>query len=354
MKKLLLIAGCAVALSANADNSPYLYKVYDFLPAPGQFVNVIPEYEKGDTKADILAKAEEQLCGEEHPGMVSLGSFGGYVIVGFDHPVVNVKGEYDFKIFGNAIISNIESKGGSSEPGIVMVSVDTNGDGIPNDKWYELAGSDYDNSFKNYEITYYRPDENKEKVPDASNSLTDVTYVRWTSNDSDAPDGYVAKNSYYNQSYWPQWIDDDTLTFTGTRLPKNGKDTSGRGTYWVLYFFDWGYVDNIPNDSDPGLKIDWAVDENGNHVELSKIDFIKIYCAENQYCGWLGDTSTEVCGGVDLHPEAVASVQTIEADNNAPVEIYTLNGTRLQSQNNLPAGIYIRRQGNVATKVVVR
>ena len=54
----------------------------------------------------------------------------------------------------------------------------------------------------------------------------------------------------------------------------------------------------------PGFKIDWAVDDRGRHVNLTHIDFIKVYNAVNQYCGWIGETSTEVAGGIDYHPDA--------------------------------------------------
>jgi hypothetical protein len=348
MKKYLLALFCAATLCATATNSPYLYKVYDFLPAPGQFVNYIPDWEDGDTYADMIARVEENICGEETPGMISLGSFGGYVIVGFDHPVVNVSGEYDFKIFGNAYVSNLYSSGGSCEPGIVMVSVDENGDGIPNDTWYELAGSAYSNSRHNYEITYYRPDENKTKQPSTTdNYINDVTYVRWTSNNPDAAEGYVCRNVFHSQSYWPQWYEGDTMTFRGTLLPTNAEDLgTGGSQYWVQYFFDWGYVDNLPTATDPGFNIDWAVDSNGNSVKLKQIDFIKIYCAENQSCGWLGETSTEVCGGRDLHPDAVAAVTdiTVDADDDAPTIYYNLQGVRV---TNPGPGIYITRHGKV-------
>jgi hypothetical protein len=40
-------------------------------------------------------------------------------------------------------------------------------------------------------------------------------------------------------------------------------------------------------------------------------------------------------------------------DSEAPVEVYNLSGVRVNSDN-LPAGLYIRRQGNKATKVVVK
>ena len=45
MKKnsILLALSALMSLSAVAENKPFLTKVYDFLPAPGQFVNSIPE-----------------------------------------------------------------------------------------------------------------------------------------------------------------------------------------------------------------------------------------------------------------------------------------------------------------------
>ncbi|MES1923608.1 hypothetical protein MHBO_005212 [Bonamia ostreae] len=49
------------------------------------------------------------------------------------------------------------------------------------------------------------------------------------------------------------------------------------------------------------MKIDWAVDSNGNPVELTGVDFVKVYTGQNQQCGWLGETSTEVLGITDLH-----------------------------------------------------
>ena len=272
--------------------------------------------------------------------MISLGSCGGYVVVGFDHPVVNVKGDYDFQIFGNAFLSNQYGSGGSSEPGIVMVSYDANGNGLPDDPWYELAGSEY-NSPKtqhNYTITYYKPDENKVKTPDPNNkSIIDNTYIRWTSNDvnPDSISGYVYKNSFHAQSYWPQWAEGETITFTGSKLCNNATDESGKGTYWVQWNKGWGYVDNRP-DYDPysphtdldstamnrGFKIDWAVDANGVPVYLPMVHFIKVHNAVNQYCGWIGETSTEVAGGIDFHPnQALPEVTAGDTNGDGIVDV---------------------------------
>jgi hypothetical protein len=358
-----VIIAIGAALTAGAV-SPYLARVYDYVPAPGQNVNVVPEYPAGATAAQMAAVAAEQLCGAQTPGMVTLGAFGGYITVGFDHPVVNVAGDYDFKIFGNAIVSDIYSGGGSSEPGIVMVSVDTNGDGLPNDPWYELAGSDYglDSTVRGYQITYYRPDENKTRVPDADDpSINDATYIKWTTNNAGEPQGYVPRNVYHSQSYWPQWLDRDQLTFTGTRLAKNAEN---KGTttnpYFVLYFRDWGYADNLPNATDPGFKIDWAVDDQGRHVDLTHIDFIRVYTGINQYCGWLGETSTEVCGGLDLHPDA-AGITTVAADmaRLGTADIYTTSGHLIARDTDpaaagLAPGLYIAVNAGGSRKIIVR
>lgn len=286
--------------------SPYITRVHEYRPAPGQFVNELPEYSEGDTEESMRQKAEDCLAYNAGT-MVSLGGYGGYIVVGFDHTIVNRPGEYDFKVLGNAFYSTgkpTAASGGSSEPGIVMVSADVNGNGIPDDAWYELAGSEYQkpSTIKNYEITYYRPDEAKTPVPGTDPSITDSTYVRWT--DNQGGEGYLSKLTYHKQAYYPQWLSGETLSFRGTRLADNAVDESGNGSYYVLYAYDWGYADNHPNDSEKSnFKIDWAVDAEGNPVHLQGIDFIKIYTGVNQFNGWLGECSTEVAGVTDLHIE---------------------------------------------------
>jgi len=303
------MAVMALASSASG-NSPYMAHVYDYLPAPGQFVNVFPAYKPGYTQDSINAQLEAALCGKLG-GSVSLGSFGGYIVFGFDHPVIN-KHDYDVKVYGNAMQSAAvpDQLGGSCEPGIIMVGVDLDGNGVPSagDRWYEIKGGDYDRCRHGFEVTYYRPDENKERVPHASwRFINDIEYVRWSSNDPDAASGFVWRNTFHSQPYWPLWVEDSVLTFSGTRLPNASVDMSGgSGNNWFQPFCGEGYVDNLPNAQEPGFKIDWAIDEDGNPVELDHIDFVKVYSGQLDYCGWLGEVSTEVCGAEDLHPDAVA------------------------------------------------
>lgn len=65
---------------------------------------------------------------------MSLGAYGGYIVLGFSQPVPNVPGEYDFKIYGNANYNPNawqDRPGGSAEPGIVLVSKDETVTGCP-------------------------------------------------------------------------------------------------------------------------------------------------------------------------------------------------------------------------------
>ncbi|SDI00296.1 PKD domain-containing protein [Myroides phaeus] len=284
-------------------------KVFDYKPAYGQFTNKLPLYEVGDTQEAMNKKALKAISGKK-PTMITLGGFGGYVVVGFDKTIENVPGKRDFRVLGNAFWaesnpnSTASNRGGSCEPGVIMVAYDKNKNGLPDeDEWYEIAGSEHNNSktIKNYEITFYRPEANKEPIKDpALTWATDLEYMKWE--DNQGHKGFKPKNSFHNQSYFPEWIKEDKVTFKGTLLPNNAIDESGKGNYWVLYSFQFGYADNAPNnDDESAIDISWAIDKNGNKANLPGVDFIKIYTGLNQEAGWLGETSTEVSGIIDLH-----------------------------------------------------
>lgn len=268
----------------SATYSKYISQVFDFLPSVGQFTNKLPLFEAGNTQAEMTTKAGKELIGKE-TGMISLGGYGGYVVFGFDHTIMNQPNKRDFKVLGNGFA-------GSSEPGIVMVAYDKNKNGKPDDdEWYEIAGSEYTNpnTIKNYSISYQKPTE-EDKIPNPE-------YVKWTDNQGNS--GYKTKNSYHKQSYYPLWFGSDQLKFSGTLLASNYTEKNG---IWTGKQLAYGYVDNAPNNSeDSNIDIDWAVDKNGNPVKLLGIDFIKVYTATNQEAGWLGEISTEVAGAYDLH-----------------------------------------------------
>jgi hypothetical protein len=212
-------------------------------------------------------------------------------VLGFDHSIAN-DGSYNFQVIGNSFA-------GSSEPGIVWVMQDENGDGQPNDTWYELKGSEYGKpeTYQDYEVTYYRPRSVQRPVA-------------WTDNYGKA--GIIDYiGGYHTQDYYyPLWVKEDTYTLRGTRL----KDRTQQGTIWTNGSFDWGYADNFsPVDrlttdnnynSDPNanhFKISDAVRFDGQPANLQYIDFIKVHTGVNVTAGVLGENSTEVFGARDYN-----------------------------------------------------
>ena len=331
------------------EHSKYIQAVDEYRPAPGQWVNVIPEYEEGDTEADMVRKCTESISGDYfNTHLISLGGWGGYVTFHFDHPVVNLPGQRDFAIWGNAYQEMTNQVfGGMNEAGIVMVSQDVNGNGLPDDPWYELSGScDVDSVGKviyNYEVTYRQ------------NPMGDIP---WTDNQGNS--GTIDRlYSYANhlQEYYPLWLPDE-LTFKGTRLPDNmfnlseTVDKSWSQYYYVLIGFRYGYADNLPNFTDKadadswnyegcGFDIGWAVDENRQPISLDHIDFVRVYSGMNQKCpapDWWGETSTEIQAAEDLHLEAsieatgIRSQETgVRRQENTPS--YDLQGRRINKSH---------------------
>ena len=340
MKKILMILALMGTLTAQAQQkrdkssyNAYIEAVDEYMPAPGQFINIMPEYEAGDTKEKMAEKCATILKAnstgdKDNHGLVALGAYGGYITLHFDHSIANVEGSADLKITGNAFAEAGNDKGGSSEPGIIMVSKDINHNWLPDDPWYELSGSaDVDSVGKvdyNYEITYTRkPMEN----------------IPWV--DSQGQSGEIARNPYHNQEYFPLWIDDAQLQFRGTLLPQSGvKSTSG----FIQLFYRCGYVDNRPDDT--LFDIANAVDADRQPVDLDFIDFVRIYCATNQGYPMIGETSTEVEIVEDAHlTESLAligsatGIDAVHMQNRADGVCYDLTGRKVTPTHR---GLYIR------------
>lgn len=260
-------------------------RVLAYMPAPGQFIN---EGYTLHTMEEACKWAENRLQQGQY---VSLGAFGGYIVVGFDHPISN-DGGYNISVRGN-------SYAGNSEPGIVWVMRDENGNGNPDDVWYELRASDTDSlsTWRDYAVTYKRPTEPAQRVA-------------WSDNKGQS--GFVDYLTAYHRQdfYYPLWAESESLTQKGTRLISHSFDVNGDGSMWRNESLPWGYADNFGSEdyfSDPdGLscnhfRICDAIDANGASVHLHEIHFVKIQTAVLAQCGWIGEVSTEILGVRDYN-----------------------------------------------------
>jgi hypothetical protein len=303
MKKTLLTVFAALMavstfgqqMTDTETHSKYILAVDEYVPAPGQFVNVQPKYEEGDDAATMANKCTA-LVANNKGQYVTLGAFGGYITFHFDHSIANVKGQRDLYLKGNAFVNN-------AEPGVVMVSKDVNRNGIADDAWYEIAGSADRDSLANmifgYEVTY------------RYDSLKDVP---WTDNKGFS--GLVNRNNFHKQEYYPLWLKDN-LTLKGTLLRSNQPDANGKTPAVSLKSYDYGYVDNKPNTDTTACSVDfdWAVDPiTRDTVAIDFVDFVRVYNGLQQMAGAIGETSTEFVGAEDLHLEA--SLEAIRQANS--------------------------------------
>lgn len=323
MKRLILLLACLLWTVADPQ-AQESFHILKYEPAPGQFIDYTQFLNPGQTAADL---SPDQVCRKldslyqaaSFTYITSLGGFGGSITVRLDRPVPNLDGK-DFEILGNAFYDPAhtpqlsDTPGGSSEPGIIWVSQDRNGNGIADDPWYEIAGSEHRHpqTVSDYAITYFF---------DRDAPSSDIYY---RSNTGDT--GYIFRTSFHTQeTYFPRWLSDDSITYRGRRLPPNARliESAGR-TQWLMLCYAFGYADNQPNGSpDCGIDLDWAVDSSGNPVYLDKIDFIKVVCATNQQPDLkIGEISTEFAGILSLHTENPdAGLSVTEESGAGPVAI---------------------------------
>lgn len=268
-----------------------------YLPAAGQFMNEGANGSGwgGPFTATNSNKLKGLVEGYVTTG-VSLGAFGGYVVLDFGVPAKDETGNVtsgiyndpdnaygvDFILYGNAM-------GTWAEPGCVQVSLD-------GENWYDLAGSlhyrpegtDKGSAIWDYTVTYTNPvaaddDLDSGKTGTAEKAVTWSASCKTRPTSTAAPEnGSVTYNAWHKHSYFPLYnnyfvalnglstslnglapqIGDLDLTSFGSYTAKSGttastlelkgvklvvpKTTSG-GNSTAPDDFLFGYVDCHPN-----------------------------------------------------------------------------------------------------------
>jgi hypothetical protein len=173
--------------------------------------------------------------------LLGAGGFGGYSVFKFDHSIYARQEGWEINIPGNAF-------SGWNEPGIVWVMQDENGNGEPDDTWYELKGSETlkPATVRRYSVIYHL---NK----------------TWESNIGGR--GLIETGSGL-----------EDVIFTGTRLD----DTCWYNNAML------GYVDTLG----PMFHLRDAIQVDGSSVVLAYIDFVRVATGMHYYHA-TGEISTE-------------------------------------------------------------
>ncbi|MDD6154396.1 MAG: Ig-like domain-containing protein [Eubacteriales bacterium] len=256
---------------------------------------------------------------------ISCGHFGGYITFKYNDPITDDpshKYGVDFTVFGN-------SNGGQSfsEPGNVLVSEDGK-------KWYTLAGSEhYDaTTIWDYAVTYKK--NPKSDIADYEDNL---------GNKESLGRGW-APYQFPDAKWYPlhefKEGEDQAITVSGVRvLGPGAPENKGLENAGLAALPAFGYVDVQKNSSsvagtgekvdlltvpvgDPysegydgygdGFDLKWAVDENGDPVDSSKlkIHYVKVQTASFINGGAIGEKSTEVSAVVKTPSDSEAHGKT--------------------------------------------
>lgn len=283
----------------TSQYSPYITAMYDFAPAPGTLANDCYKQD-GYTKEDVMKIALGRIDNTSVGYLLDLGSFGGSVVVGFDHTVLNIPGERDFRVYG----VNESEPNFVTAPGLLFVAYDKNGNGKPDDdEWYEIKGSAHKDNIvdSNFSVTYHRPA--KDKAPVQVGPFDPFQDRESVLTENSLGESFYLSLLRNRKDLCPSWIDQDKFTFTGKRFNINIKpQVAGQYTLWQYDILDWGYA----NAKDPDIDIDWAIDKDGNKVHLPGIDYIKVVnCVSSddivRYSSLQTTASTKFAGAADLH-----------------------------------------------------
>ncbi len=361
-------------------------EVYAYVPAPGQFPN---EGAGTGGWGDAFVSGStgvKHMVGNVVSTGVSLGYFGGYVVFDMGEDISNSAIHpygVDFVVYGNAFAGN-------SEPGCVQVAPDADHDGEP-DEWFDIAGSlHYDDAtIWNAEYTYTNPtpaDDETEEYPTSgtiNTSGVDYTYTHVARPDAEEDDGEgtVTYNTFHQHSWFPLFANyfvgrgefnaldkTDILDFVdyardtedgSTLILKGVMLGSAQSTQTGYYTF--GYADVHPNGSangvaanpyaasqnttgGDGIDISWAVDADGEPVELSSIRFVRVYTGAAKMNGIFGEISTEVCG-------VIKATGTGDGASNDTLTVKE-NGTALTGISNLGTKTISAADGTTRTYAI--
>ncbi len=133
-----------VGVGPASGESPFAVAVWDYSPAPGQFVR---DARFNDPEQAIGPPVGMGITNGNNLSVVTLGGFGGFIVFGFDHLVedhpLNRFG-LDAIVFGNAFWREGDPQRHWAECAVIEISLDANANEIPDDPWYLIPGSHID------------------------------------------------------------------------------------------------------------------------------------------------------------------------------------------------------------------
>jgi len=360
---ILVLAGTVALLFCTrpgwADYNPFASVVIDislnpgnpdYLPAPGQWINTQDDGRVfNDANKALGPPVGGGTNAPNDTSVVSLGGFGGQIVLAFDHDVedspANPMG-LDAIVFSNANWVSADANLHWAEPATIEIMPELNANTIPgddpNEKWYLIAGSDLTDG-SSYRSRHWirggdtQPPNTYPAPLDWPNEYDTAGYeLFWTY--ETAPDGTVGivvnpncKDSNTTndgrEGYWGYAEYTPTLLI-GDRDGDNDNEGVGDVNSISDELFYTNPDDPMVVGITPGsgggdaFDINWAVDGNTwQPANLTSFRYIRITNAVEFYCGALGEVSAEIDAVADVRP--VGDVDCDDDVDFADVGLFT-------------------------------
>jgi len=315
LRRLYVREGDAVHFYEE-ELAPFATVVVEYAPAPGQFVNVA---EFSEPTAALGPPAGGGASTPNNESIVTLGGFGGYIILAFDHTVIddpmNASG-MDAIVYGNAYWVEGNPQRHWGECATIEISRDENGNGEADDAWFLIPGSHLSTTAALMEMTWdddiddpaYPPDDPLWLPPGLSDMWTTDAYALSDAIFSAAvvvnPGGGGIEGIFGYADYSPTLVLGDL----------DGDDVVDDAAMEPEEFYtrpdDPREVGMTPGcGGGDAFDIAWAVDpETGKPAELNGFDFIRITTAVDAVSPTFGEKSAEIDAVADVSPDPFGDV----------------------------------------------
>ncbi len=278
--------------------SPFATSVVEYAPAPGQFVND-PNF--NDPQETLGPPLGGGTSAPDNKSVVTLGGFGGYIVLGFDHTVLddsmNPLG-LDAIVFSNAYWVGGNPDRHWAECATIEISRDANANGLADDTWYLIPGSHLDAPLARSPKTW--GDESTTyayQLPlSPFGAMVVVNPVAGTENEGIFGYAEYSPTLFLGDLDGDDQIDDEEITaeafYTTPDDPFEVGTTHGSG-------------------GGDAFDIAWAVDAaTGEAAELDGFDFIRLTTPLHVITPPLGEKSAEIDAVADVSPDPFGDTDT--------------------------------------------
>ncbi len=328
MQKILILY-LMLLFTQFASASPFASVVVRYEPAPGQFVN---NEQFNDPNRALGAPVGGGTNIADQSSIVSLGAFGGSIVLGFDQTVtddlLNPFG-MDAIVFSNAFWSGSNPNDHWAECATIEISYDANQNGQSDDTWYLIPGS---------------------HISNPQNQWASATWDTFISDGTYPPmnETWLPPGSFGTWSTYAYELPAKLFSLLIVRNPSENSEIEGIFGYAeyspTLLLGDLDANNNVddptmtdedfytvPDDPhtigiSPGsgggdaFDIAWAIDPvTGEAANLEGFDFIRLTTAvfvDLNLVGPVGEKSAEIDAVADVAPDPFGDV-----DNDSDIDL---------------------------------